>query len=72
MKMITVPLPPDDYGLRHDPNPLHVDGDILSGVSSAVLVGRDLVDLKCVGWADKEAQMPCASTTSSGSFPIRS
>ena len=32
-----------------------------SGVSSAVLVGRDLVDVNCVGWADKEAQIPCAS-----------
>src|SRR3979490_2155324 len=35
-----------------------VDGNILSGVSSAVLVGRDLVDVNCVGWADKEAQTP--------------
>jgi len=33
-----------------------VDGNILSGVSSAILVGRDLVDVNCVGWADKEAQ----------------
>src|ERR1700746_185528 len=35
-----------------------VDGNLLSGVSSAVLIGRDLVDLKCIGWADKEAQTP--------------
>ena len=35
-----------------------VDGNILSGVSSAVLVGRDLVDVNCAGWADKEAQTP--------------
>jgi CubicO group peptidase (beta-lactamase class C family) len=35
-----------------------VDGNILSGVSSAVLVGRDLVDVDCAGWADKEAQIP--------------
>src|ERR1700751_1186531 len=35
-----------------------VGGDILSGVSSAVLIGRDLVDLKCIGWGDKEAQTP--------------
>ena len=27
-------------------------------ISSAVLVGRDLVDVKCIGWADKEAQIP--------------
>ena len=36
----------------------YVDGNILSGVSSAVMVGRDLVDVSCVGWADKEAQTP--------------
>ena len=33
-------------------------GIVLSGFSSAVLVGRDLVDVKCIGWADKEAQIP--------------
>ena len=49
---------------RYDFRPAHaamqrfVGGDILSGVSSAVLIGRDLVDLKCIGWADKEAQTP--------------
>ena len=31
-----------------------VDKEILAGVSSAVLRGRDLVYLDCVGWADKE------------------
>jgi CubicO group peptidase (beta-lactamase class C family) len=36
----------------------YVDGNLLSGLSSAVLVGRDLVDVKCIGWADKEAQIP--------------
>ena len=36
----------------------YVDGNLLSGVSSAVMVGRDLVDVNCVGWADKEAQTP--------------
>src|SRR5262249_39403020 len=25
---------------------------------SAVLVGRDLVNVRCIGWADKEAQIP--------------
>jgi len=38
-----------------------IDGDILSGVSSAVLVGRDLVDVNCAGWADREAQVPLRS-----------
>jgi CubicO group peptidase (beta-lactamase class C family) len=36
----------------------YVDGNFLSGFSSAVLVGRDLVDVTCIGWADKEAQTP--------------
>jgi CubicO group peptidase (beta-lactamase class C family) len=27
-------------------------------VKPAALVGRDLVDVKCIGWADKEAQIP--------------
>jgi CubicO group peptidase (beta-lactamase class C family) len=36
----------------------YVDANLLSGISSAVLVGRDLVDVNCVGWADKEAQVP--------------
>jgi CubicO group peptidase (beta-lactamase class C family) len=36
----------------------YIDGNLLSGISSAVLVGRDLVDVSCVGWADKEAQTP--------------
>jgi CubicO group peptidase (beta-lactamase class C family) len=36
----------------------YVDNELLSGISWAVMVGRDLVDVDCVGWADKEAQMP--------------
>jgi CubicO group peptidase (beta-lactamase class C family) len=36
----------------------YIDGNLLSGISSAVLVGRDLVDFSCVGWADREAQTP--------------
>ena len=48
----------------HDFRPAHaamrryVDGDLLPGFSSAVLVGRDLVDVSCIGWADKEARIP--------------
>ena len=48
----------------HDFRPAHaamqryVDGNLLPGFSSAVLVGRDLVDVSCIGWADKEAQIP--------------
>jgi CubicO group peptidase (beta-lactamase class C family) len=47
-----------DFGAAHAAMRRYVDGNILSGVSSAVLVGRDLVDVNCVGWADKEAQIP--------------
>ncbi|MGZ3352791.1 MAG: serine hydrolase domain-containing protein [Xanthobacteraceae bacterium] len=47
-----------DFGPAHAAMRRLVDGNILSGVSSAVLVGRDLVDVNCVGWADKEAQTP--------------
>jgi CubicO group peptidase (beta-lactamase class C family) len=47
-----------DFGPAHAAMRRYVDGNILSGVSSTVLVGRDLVDLNCVGWADKEAQTP--------------
>src|SRR5258708_5429103 len=45
-----------DFGAAHAAMRRYVDGNVLSGVSSAVLVGRDLVDVNCVGWADKEAQ----------------
>ena len=36
----------------------YVDGDLLAGVSSAVLVGREVVDVHCEGWADREAGVP--------------
>lgn len=36
----------------------HVDTELLAGVSSAVLVGRDLVDEHAVGWADRENRVP--------------
>jgi CubicO group peptidase (beta-lactamase class C family) len=47
-----------DFQPAHVAMQRYVDGNILSGVSSALLVGRDLVDVKCIGWADKEAQTP--------------
>lgn len=47
-----------DFSAAHAAMRRLVDGDILPGVSSAVLVGRDLVDVHCVGWADREAQVP--------------
>ncbi len=46
-----------DFGPAHAAMRRYVDGDILSGLSSAVLVGRDLVDVNYIGWADKEAHV---------------
>lgn len=49
--------------MRYDFSGLHaamrryVDAEILPCLSSAVLVGRDLVDLHCAGWADREAKI---------------
>src|SRR5712675_2867093 len=47
-----------DFRPAHAAMQRYVDGNLLSGFSSAVLVGRDLVDVTCIGWADKEAQIP--------------
>src|SRR6266705_6578814 len=47
-----------DFRSAHAAMQPYVDGNFLSGFSSAVLVGRDLADVKCIGWADKEAQIP--------------
>jgi CubicO group peptidase (beta-lactamase class C family) len=47
-----------DFDPAHAAMQRYVDGNLLSGFSSAVLVGRDLVDVTCIGWADKEAQTP--------------
>jgi CubicO group peptidase (beta-lactamase class C family) len=46
-----------DFRPAHAAMQRYVDGNLLSGFSSAVLVGRDLVDVSCIGWADKEAQI---------------
>src|SRR6266481_174752 len=47
-----------DFRPAHAAMQRYVDGNLLSGFSSAVLVGRDLVDVTCIGWADKEARIP--------------
>lgn len=36
----------------------YVDGDILAGVSWAMLEGRDIVDMQAVGFSDREAKSP--------------
>ena len=47
-----------DFRPAHAAMQRYVEGNFLSGFSSAVLVGRELVDVKCIGWADKEARIP--------------
>jgi len=47
-----------DFRPAHAAMQRYVDGNFLSGFSSAVLVGRDLADVSCIGWADKEARIP--------------
>lgn len=58
MSGLTVTPTGHDFSRVHAALQRYVDGDILAGVSSAVLVGQDLVDLHCAGWADKENQIP--------------
>ncbi|WGR91781.1 beta-lactamase family protein [Bradyrhizobium sp. ISRA435] len=47
-----------DFGPARAAMQRYIDNNLLSGISSAVMVGRELVDVSCVGWADKEAQIP--------------
>jgi CubicO group peptidase (beta-lactamase class C family) len=47
-----------DFGATHAVLRRYVDADLLAGVSSAVLVGRNLVDVHCTGYADREANVP--------------
>lgn len=47
-----------DFRAAHAAMQRYIDGNLLAGFSSAVLAGRDLIDVKCIGWADKEAQTP--------------
>ena len=58
MENMKVTAGPYDFKPAHAAMQRYVDNNLLPGISSAVLVGRDLVDVNCVGWADKEAQIP--------------
>lgn len=58
MTGLTVTPHGHDFSGVHATLQRYVDADILAGVSSAVLIGQDLVDLHCTGWADKENQIP--------------
>ena len=43
-----------DFGTVRAAMRRYVDASLLAGVSWAVLAGRELVDVQCIGWADKE------------------
>ena len=51
---------PFDFSKLHATMQTVVDANLLAGVSTAVLHGRDLVDLHCAGMADREARKPLA------------
>ena len=55
---ITVTPSSFDFGPTHAAMQRYVDSSILSGVSTAVLVGRDVVDVHCAGFADVENGIP--------------
>lgn len=50
-----------DFNATHQALRRYVDANVLAGVVSAVLVGREQADLHCVGWADKEQKVPLRS-----------
>lgn len=58
MTPMTPPMTDQRFAPMHAAMQRHVDQNILAGVASAVLVGRELVDLHLVGWADREQQAP--------------
>lgn len=55
MAGLTVSASDYDFSQAHAAMRRYVDGDLLAGVSSAVLLGQDLVDVDCAGMADREA-----------------
>ena len=58
MQDLAVTLPGHDFRAVRAAMQRHVDGNLLPCVSWAVLRGRDLVDVDCVGWADREDKVP--------------
>jgi CubicO group peptidase (beta-lactamase class C family) len=44
-----------NFGAMHTAMEKYVEREIVSGISTAVLVGQELADQHCVGWADKES-----------------
>ncbi|HZP70818.1 MAG TPA: serine hydrolase domain-containing protein [Pseudolabrys sp.] len=58
MEDMTVTATGYDFRAAHAAMQRYVDGNVLPGFASAVLVGRDLADVQCIGWADREARIP--------------
>lgn len=58
MEDMIVTLDGYDFGPVHSSMRRYVDADLIAGASSAVLIGRELADAHCVGWADKERRAP--------------
>ncbi len=54
MEDLTITATGYDFTAVHAAMRKYVDRGILAGVSHAVLCGRDLVDVSCAGWADRE------------------
>lgn len=57
----TTPTPTGDFAPLHAAMQRYVDQDLLPGVSTAVLVGREVVDQHVAGWADRENRVPLAA-----------
>lgn len=58
MEDMTVSASTHDFSAVRSAMQRYVDAEVLPGVSYAVLEGRALVDLQCVGWADRENHIP--------------
>jgi CubicO group peptidase (beta-lactamase class C family) len=58
MEDMTVSASAHDFSAVRAAMQRYVDAEVLPGVSYAVLEGRTLVDLQCVGWADREQATP--------------
>lgn len=58
MEDMTVSASAYDFSAVRSAMQRYVDAEVLPGVSYAVLEGRKLVDLQCVGWADREHETP--------------
>ena len=54
MEDMTITAGGYDFSAVHAAMRRYVDREILAGVSHVVLRGRDLVDVSCAGWADRE------------------